>query len=357
MKNVLLCIPNLASGGAEKFVVDLSENLNKDKYNVAVAVTRQNLDTVYKRTLEKKGIPIVDLSGDNYLTMLKKQICFFKRTKIEIVHANIGSILHIMFACMVMKIPKRIYTVHNESKLLYHNNKVKKNIYKLAFSFFKFTPVAICSSIKESLIQDMQLSSLNIPVVNNGVDTIRFNLPEKHEETNKIKIISVGTLYWIKNQKLSIKLVCDLRRKGYNISLDIIGDGEDREKLECMIRDNKAEKYIVLHGRKNHVEKYLKQSDIYISSSITEGLPLSILEAMACGLPIVATDVGGVRDIVFDSVNGYIVQGDNIDTFEKALEDLILSKETRSKFGENSRMIAEKWSIQSCVRGYEELYD
>ena len=62
MKNVLLCIPNLASGGAEKFVVDLSENLNKDKYNVAVAVTRQNLDTVYKRTLEKKGIPIVDLS-------------------------------------------------------------------------------------------------------------------------------------------------------------------------------------------------------------------------------------------------------------------------------------------------------
>lgn len=357
MKNVLLCIPSLACGGAEKFVVDLSENLDKNKYNVAVAVTRQNLDTVYKRTLEKKGIQIVDLSGKSYLTMLKKQIVFFNRANIEIVHANIGSILHIMFACMIMNIPKRLYTIHNEAKLLYHKNKVKKIIYKLAFSFFKFTPVAICPAVKDSLIQDMQISAEKIPVVNNGVDTKKFSPSENHVYDNRTRIISVGTLYWIKNQELSIKMVCNLHKKGFNVSLELIGDGEDREKLEHLIKDKKAEEYIFLRGRKNHVEEYLKQSDIYISSSKTEGLPLSILEAMACGLPVLATNVGGTKDIVKNGQNGFLVDLNDENTFLNSLKKLVLDENMRNSFGKESRRVANAWSIKNCVDGYERIYD
>lgn len=84
----------------------------------------------------------------------------------------------------------------------------------------------------------------------------------------------------------------------------VITYGVDREKLEKMIIDSEAEEYIRIYGRKKNVENYLREADIYISTSRTEGLPLSILEAMACGLPIVATRVGGVVDIVSNNING-----------------------------------------------------
>ena len=357
MKKVVICIPSLEPGGAERFVVDLVSRVDKEKYKVLVAVTRNMTDSFLKKVLIERGIDVVDLSSKNYFQMTKKQIAFLKEKKPDVVHANIGSMLHMMVACKLYKVPVRLYTVHNEAKLLFGSSRIKKSIYKLAFSFFGFIPIAICPTVKKTIEKEFGINSKKIPVVKNGIDIERF-FPSKEVDTNeRIQIISVGTLYWIKNQELAIKAVCALHKKGLNVSLEIVGDGVDREKLQKLIMDKKAEDYITLHGRKKNVEDYLKKADIYISASKTEGLPLSILEAMACGLPIVATAVGGVVDIVHNSVNGYVVYDENIVEMEKALEQLVLSKEKRREYGIASRRIAEEWSLDACARGYEELYE
>ena len=357
MKKVFLCIPSLATGGAEKFVVDLATRINRAIYEVVVVETRYDVDSPFKRLLQNKGVRIVDLSDKSFLKMNKKQVSFFKKEKPDIVHANIGSVLHIMLSSWLCGIPKRIYTVHNEAYLLYKGNKFKRLAYKAAFGLFGFIPVAICPTVKETLIDRLGIRDCKIPVVNNGVDISAFNPGCNNLDLQDVRLISVGSLYWIKNQELIIRTVVDLHSTGMNVSLTLIGDGEDREKLKSIIKEENAEAYIHLVGRKNNVADYLKDSNIYVSASSTEGLPLSVLEAMACGLPVIATKAGGIKDIVRDGENGYLFDFNDREMLKECICRLCYDKEAFSTFSLNSRLIAEQWSIEKCVSGYEHLYE
>lgn len=357
MKKIVICVPSLAIGGAERFAVDLAVTINKEQHEVVVAITRTYVESFLKQTLEENNIRVVDLSAKDYPNMLKKQLRFLRVERPNVVHAQIGSILHMMLACKLCKVPMRLYTVHNEAALLYGTNKVKKEIYKLAFSFFHFKPIAICPTVKQTLIDDMGIPADSITVVNNGVDTYRFTPSNRLKDDSTIHVISVGTLYWIKNQLMTIEAVCAIHDMGYRINLTLLGDGEDREKIEETIKNNHAENYIFTHGSKKNVEDYLKGSDIYVSASKTEGLPLSILEAMACGLPIVATNAGGTKDIVHNGENGFLVKVDDARELQDALLKIIDDKTLRMNFSQASRRIAEIWSSENCTHGYEKLYN
>ena len=357
MKKIVICIPSLATGGAERFAVDLAVGVNKDKFNILVAITRRNVESFLRKTLEQNGIRIVDLTGKDYPTMLRKQIRFLKQEKPDVVHAQTGSILHMMLACKLCHVHTRLYTVHNEANLLYGNRKLRKKIYKMGFSFFDFKPVAICPTVKQTLIEDMGISAERVAVVNNGVDIKRFTPAQTVPDDEVVRIISVGTLYWIKNQLMTIRAVAALHKLGYKVELTLLGTGEDKEKIQKAIIESEAENYIFMPGLKKNVEDYLRKSDIYVSSSKTEGLPLSILEAMACGLPVVATNAGGTQDIVCDGENGFLIQIDDEGALEEKLLNLITNKDMRKIFSRNSRKIAEEWCAQNCIIGYEKLYE
>lgn len=135
MKKVLICIPSLEPGGAERFAVDLASKIDNERFEVAVAVTRHMSDSFLKNSLIEKGIRIVDLSSESYLKMLKKQLIFLRESKPDIVHTNIGSILHMMLACKLCNVPIRLYTVHNEAKLLFGKSWLKKIYISWHFPF------------------------------------------------------------------------------------------------------------------------------------------------------------------------------------------------------------------------------
>lgn len=357
MKKVVICVPSMETGGAERFVVDLALAVDKRRFEVIVAITRLNSESFLKQQLEQESIRVVDLAAKDYPTMLRKQIRFLKKERPDVVHAQTGSIFHMMLACKICNVPIRLYTVHNEANLLYGNSKLKKEIYKMGFSFFGFKPIAICPTVKQTIVDDMRVSENRIVVVNNGVDVKRFVPNQTARDDEVIRIISVGTLYWIKNQLMTIRVVSVLHESGYKVELTLLGDGEDREKIQNAIKENKADSYIFTPGSKKNVEDYLRQADLYVSASKTEGLPLSILEAMACGLPVVATDAGGTRDIVKDGINGFLIEVDNEVEMKEALQQLINNKQLRKACSAKSREIAEQWSVEKCTQGYEMLYE
>jgi len=357
MKSVLLCVPSLATGGSERFAVDLAKRIDKTRYKVSIAETRNSVESSFKRDAVSSGIEVIDLSGTNYFVMLKKQFLYFHKAKPDVVHANTGSVLHIMLTCMLFNIRKRIYTVHNEAKLLHYGNRFKKLVYKLAFTLFRFTPVAICPTVKETIVNDFNLPEAKIPVVNNGVDTERYLMREKTEAGEELRLITVASLYWIKNQQMTINAVCDLRKAGYHVVLTLVGDGQDRDKIQELINNRSANDFIKMVGKKSNVSEYLLSSDVYISSSKTEGLPLSILEAMSSGLPVIATNAGGTKDIVHDGINGLLIPVDDIEALKKSIMSICDNKNLYSSYSIEARKTAEEWNVNRCSAGYMALYE
>jgi len=356
MKKVVLCIPSLATGGAEKFVVDLATNLNKEQFAVTVAVTRQNVDSMFLQMLQANEIPVADLTGSNYFRMLKKQMAFLRSERPDVVHTNIGSLLHMMLATKLVRIPQKLYTVHNQADLLYGTSKVRKLIFKLAFTLFGYTPVAICENVKASVQQGLGVKPEKIKRVNNGVDLKRFMPLTETAPKDTVEIITTGTMYPIKNHELIIHVFQKLYQEYPFIRLTILGDGEKRKDLEQMVSRYQLEQAVDMPGIKKDVSSYLQNADIYVSASLTEGLPLSILEAMACGLPVVATDAGGTVDIVKTGENGIIIPKNDADALYRALKAMIDDSAMRKQCTEGSARIVQAWSIESCAKGYETLY-
>lgn len=356
MLKVVLCIPTLATAGAEKFVVDLAINLDRRSTDVCIVITRKNVIGAYGELLKKNNIKIVDLSDDNILKMFYNQYKFLSTYRPDIVHTNIGSLLHIMFVTKLLGIKGRIYTVHNEAKLLYGNSSLRKLVYKLAFSYFDFKPVAICENIKESFIKSFGSKYMDMSIVNNGVDIFKFKPVQNKKQRNKVKIINTGTMYYIKNQIELLKAFSIVTKKYDNLSLTILGDGEDRCKLEKFVEDEGLSDKVFMPGICKNVDEYLSDSDIYISTSLTEGLPLSMLEAMASGLPVISSNVGGCNDLVKHGENGFIYKINEIDSLVEYMEKLINDRTLRNELSRNSRKIAEVWSIKNCAGAYNEMY-
>ena len=356
MKKVLLCIPDLGTGGAEKFVVDLAKNLDKSIFDVTVAVTRRKIASIFEKELAEYNIPVIDLSGSGYLTMLRKQIAYLRREKPDVVHTNIGSVLHMMVATKVLGVPIKLLTMHNQPAHSLTGQKLYTLVYRTAFTFFGYKPVGICDHITKAVCEDFALPADKVYTVNNGVDITRFHAAEKATENAKIQIISTGGMRPVKNQAALLEAFYDLYQRNSNVHLTILGDGVLRPELEQKVEQLGLRDAVDMPGVKKDVCSYLQKADIYVSSSNSEGLPLSILEAMACGLPVVATAAGGTVDIVKTGINGIVVPLDDRAALAEALENMVNDAELRIKYGAESWRVAQQWSIEACTKGYEALY-
>ena len=352
-KNVLIMIPSLNVAGAEKFVVDLAINLDKTLFNVTVGILFNNKKTYYFELLEQNNIKIFDFSGKNKLNILKNINNYFKNNKIDILHTNLNTILYTMFFVKKYKIEKRIFTFHSTADRIDAN--LKKKLYKYAFQKLNFIPVSISDFIKGTVIKEFKLNPCNVECVYNGVNINNFYYVEKNI-IEPIQLINVGTLYYIKNQQLLINAVRKLIDRGHNVKLTIVGDGKMREELTSLVSELKLEDYVEFVGVVSNVKDYLNDADIYCCSSLVEGLPIAVLEAMACGLPVVTTNAGGIVDIVFNGVNGIIVKDFNIKSYVEAIEYLLKNKNIIKEYGIGSRKITEKLTIENCARSYESIY-
>jgi len=158
----------------------------------------------------------------------------------------------------------------------------------------------------------------NITLVHNGLDPYKINFLEKDTARSQLKIPSskkvIGTIanfYPAKGLENIIKAAAKINRE--DIVWCIIGDGAGRNALEKLIQDKKLGDKIILAGRKESASSYLNAFDVFILPSVKEGFPWAVLEAMAAKLPIIATRVGAVPEILEDGINGYIIEPNNID--------------------------------------------
>lgn len=355
MKKIFLCIPTLATAGAEKFVVDLASNINNKVFDVSVIITYElNNTDLYKKLLDKK-IKVINLGYKrNRLKTIIELTKIFLKEKPDVVHANVGSLQYVALPAFLCGVKKKFFTVHSMAYRIAGG--YMKRVYKLAFHYLGFKPIGISKIVTESIIKEYGLQSDLVATINNGIDIQKF-APEASKMDGDITFINVGTLYYIKNHKYLIECFSEVHKANPKTKLIIVGDGELREGLDGLIRKLNLENAVLLVGNQNDVAPYLKCSDIYVSSSLVEGLPLSILEGMACGLPVIANKVGGIPDIVNEGENGLLVELNDRKAFIEAMLSLANDNSKIKAYGKKSRdIVCSQWSLEQCVKGYEKLY-
>ncbi|MGX1193665.1 glycosyltransferase family 4 protein [Metabacillus sp. SLBN-84] len=160
-----------------------------------------------------------------------------------------------------------------------------------------------------------------------------------------------------KNQKLLLKAMCLLKDKLPNAKLLLAGEGSLLEECKQFAAANGIQEMVHFLGFRKDIADILPMCDVGVASSLREGLPVNIMEAMACGLPIVATDNRGHRELVESGVNGFTISDQNEFSFFERLAELSNSKVLRDQFGEMSRMKLMKYDTSSVIRELELIYN
>jgi len=215
-----------------------------------------------------------------------------------------------------------------------------------------------------ALTEDMrkkmtEMTSREIYVLPNGIKLEQFpdislNMRKKEGIKN---ILFVGSLYPIKGVQYLIMAMKIVHNKMPETRLILVGDGEDRERLEALSIQLDIKKNVQFVGKVPHekVQSYMHQADVFVLPSLSEGLPNVILEAMACGLPVVATRVGGVPDIIQDRVHGYLVESENADDIARKLIMILNNNSIASEFSLYNRKTVKKYEYENIIIQFENI--
>ena len=168
-------------------------------------------------------------------------------------------------------------------------------------------------------------------------------------------IITVGELNANKNHTQVLRALYKLRKTNFHYL--IVGTGEDELKLKKTVNQLSLQSNVSFLGFRKDIPELLSASDIFVLTSRREGLPKAILEAMAVGLPIIATDVRGNRDLVKHGENGLIIPLDDVERTAEAIMKLIAEPELKETMGEKSKELVKYYDLNNILPQMEQIYD
>ncbi len=376
MKKVAILSLHLGYGGIEKSVAALANILCK-KYEVEIACTYQ--------LYEKPGFKIDDRVKITYLVKNyvpnKKELKESLKKKKLISASKEGlksvKILYLRRKTMVDYIKNsdadyiistrdifdrwlgdyantdtvKIGWEHNH----HHNNK-KYAINIIRSSWNLDYLVLVSKDLTKFYKNEMRKSKCTCVYIPNVLDYI----PKKLAPLQEKRLISVGRLSKEKAPDDLVKIFNLLSKKHPDWHLDIIGDGEEREKIELYIKKHKLEDKVTLHGfqNKEYIDKYLQKSSLYIMTSLTESFGIVLLEAMSHGIPCVAfSSAEGAREIITSGKNGYLIKNRNYGAMIKKIEDIMKKEDIRKQLGKEARKSIKKYTKEVVQEDWYELLE
>jgi glycosyltransferase involved in cell wall biosynthesis len=210
---------------------------------------------------------------------------------------------------------------------------------------------------KKFLVDHIGMSNNDIRVIPNGVDTTRFR-PTDQQTNNKTLVIgTVGSLVVIKNQALLVRACQRVIHQGVMLRLHIAGEGPERVALEALIQSLNMTEYVKLLGQVDDIPTFLNGLDIFALTSDSEAHPNALSEAAACGLPCVASRVGGIPEIVDQGKAALLFDRGDETTLASHLTELLLDESKRRALGEAARRFTvEQYAFTSMLERYQNMY-
>lgn len=296
----------------------------------------------------------------NLASRLRKLI---RQHHIDVVHTNNYSPW--IYAGLAM-IGNRARLIHTEHSIAPGNLR-RRFLAERMLSWLTEAIVAVSEDVKTKLVRFTGMRISKVHVVCNGVDTDVFR-PDTHVRSRArqewgiseeaVVFGTVGRLVPVKDQATLLHAFALLCRREPRAVLVIIGDGELRETLRALARELEIDARVHFMGQRQDIHRLLPGMDVFMLSSESEGLSVSLLEALACSLPAIATRAGGNPELIHDGVNGQLVAVGNRVEMAEAMHSLSQDPELRQRMGRQARAgCMERYSFAAMIHAYERLYE
>lgn len=354
---VLHVITSLQTGGAEKLMTDLLPRLRDKGIDTEICLF-QGKETQFKEDLAKRGIKIIDLSINktvyNPINILKL-IKIIRNGNYDIVHTHntapqFFAAIAGLFCSTILCTTEHSTT--NRRRSLWWFKPFDRWMY---FQYQKI--ICISNKTEENLRYSIKCKSEKILTINNGIDVCKYYeatpLPIKELAQNcGVALIQVAGFRYQKDQDTAIRA---LKYLDDNVHLFLIGDGPRRVGIEKLIKKNQLDQRVHLLGIRDDVANLLRGSDIAIMSSHYEGFGLSAVEAMAAGIPVVATNIDGLSQVVQDA--GILFEHEDETDLAEKIKKLLNNKDTYNKVVERGIARAMLFDISEMANKYEKVYN
>jgi glycosyltransferase involved in cell wall biosynthesis len=362
---VLLTLPAFVTGGAERVVLDLLRHLDRNLFEVAVVSLFPASGSIFEREVHVLGVEVFYLSKQpgldiEVLPQLNKIFASFKP---DIVHNHLYILHYILPLCVLNNTPVRIHTFHNTANIK-APELWRRWSYYTAIHQFGFMPVSVSAHVAGGVQQLYHPSSSFI--IRNGTDTAKFSGNSNNRavwrKNNSISedawvLACVARLHHQKNHNLLLDTFAGIAKQIPQALLLLAGSGPLEEELSRKTLALGLQEKVRFLGDRDDLDALLQACDVAVSTSNWEGLSISLIEAMAAGKPIVATNVGGVPELVKHSTTGFLVPSGDQHQFTKALLVLQANPELAHWMGEQGRQRARAaFDVREMARQYGQLY-
>jgi glycosyltransferase involved in cell wall biosynthesis len=352
-------------GGAEKYAVDMTTNIDKEIFRPYFIATKRggNLET----TLSSRGIDYIIFYRNGWYDRIKsflRLLRYIKKKNISLIHAHKS-----LYWAVLVKIftPKIKIILHCHGGGFYRMGRFERIINK-----YFLNPLADIFVFNSKKTMKMYKNTVGIDnnkliVIPNVIDMEHYRIKEKGQfdlrieydlTRDSILIGQVSRLVHNKDHLTLLKAFKVISGQFNNVYLFIIGDGPLRREIEDKIKILKLHDRVLLTGYRENIPEYLNALDIGVHASTFEGVPLAVLEYMSAGLPTVATDVGGIPDVIVDGETGFLVPKGDVKKLSDRLRQLIEDTELRTVMGNKSHIwIEENANYKILTAKLTELYN
>lgn len=361
MKTVLHLSSSSGPGGAERIVCALAASLDPVAYRSLVGLFRPGW---LKDQCESRGITTYVMSDHGFMHWKWMAECYrlVKREGVDLIQAHeFDAIVHGWVVAKLAGIPM-VATVHGKN---YFWEKARRRwAYRLVSRYVKL--VAVSEDLKRFIVTQTGINASRVQVTYNGVDETlggfscdnrqfkrELGIPEGEQVVGV-----VGNLYPVKGHKYLLDAIPQVLKSCPNTTFILIGRGELEVSLQAQARDLGIETQVRFLGFRQDIPKFLAIMDVFAMPSLSEGLSIALLEAMAAGKPVVVTRVGGNPELVVDGVTGLLVPPENSEGFAEALIKCLSGRRLAEQLGENGRKrLGESFTLSSMIRCYQRLYE
>lgn len=356
MRILLVITQGSAIGGAQLHVRDLALRLARERHNVLLAtgsagpltdaLLRHGIPHVLCPKLQRSLHPWRDVRA---CWQLRRVVTAFKPDLVSAHSSKAGMIARVV--CRISRVPC-VFTVHgwafSATKSRGLNRRLERFVEPMTAQF-------ICvSHYDHELGVKAGMNARRIAVVHNGISDIDPKLRARPGDEERIRVIMVARFEEQKDHATLLRAIADIP----DVTVDLVGDGSLRLRIEELVAHLGLKHRVSFWGEQEDVTPILARAHIFVLTSTYEGFPLSTLEAMRAGLPVIVSDSGGAAEAVIDGVTGYVIPIRAVTELRSRLETLVSSRELRSAQGAAGRQRYEAlFTLEQMYRETVQIFE